>query len=158
MQKKSKKKALTAKEKKEIQQEKQEQILFQEVDERTLGAEPIKERELQIEELEEKVGDLQEELNLDNKTLADITSDTILEEISQEELSQFVELQNMSKFLLEIKEDLSRLITPTNELFLLIKENASNKDELNLLIQKVILLKGVKENLLADRLLAPFTK
>ena len=132
--------------------------LLEHIDETIAQSGYIKKREKQAEEVQNLFDEKRRAFALEERSLESMAAFEPEGTEEQEELSKLLEVKALAAFLLELKEDLHSLKTPTSDLIQAIKKSATKQEEVDLLHQKILLLKDEnKGSLSADSLFSIIT-
>lgn len=151
----AKKKKASKKPNKELKadgQEAKKQSFFDELDQKILEAIPIKDRKAQLERQQKLCLELQQQLEFQEKSFGEILEIVLDEDMSQKELLELKELQEQVSFYLELEQDLERFLFPTKDLFKAIEKEHTDQESLKTLLQKRILLTGLKDQIRSESL------
>ena len=127
--------------------------LFDHIDETLATSGYIVKREEQVEDIQNLFDEKRRTFALEDRSLEKMAVFEPEGTEEQELLVKLLEVKAIAAFLIEIKEDLKVLKTPTSDLVHEIKKNSTRQKEVDLLYQKILILKEEnKESLIADSL------
>ena len=123
--------------------------LLEHIDETIAQSGYIKKREEQAEEVQNLFDEKRRAFALEEHSLESMAAFEPEGTEEQEELTKLLEVKALAAFLLELKEDLHNLKTPTSDLIQAIKKSATKQEEVDLLYKKILLLKDENKGALS---------